>query len=160
MISKNHEMDEIDREIIEILQKDPNVSHTKIARKVHRSQPTIGHRIKKLENTGVLQYHVGLNLKSINLYYAKVAIQTKNPDLVIQIVKDCPHIIHALELSGRNNFEIIITSKHLKDLDKIVNFHFRNNPEVKKVKMEIILDIFNDFILPISLTTNICKCTL
>jgi len=160
MLSKYFNLDEIDRQIIEILQKEPTLTHTLIAKKVHRSQPTVGNRIKKLEDTGVLMYNAGISLKKIDFFCAKVEIKTKNRDSVIEIVKKCPHMIYALELSGPNNFEIMIVSEKIKDLDRIVNYHFRNDPYTKMIKMEIILDIFNDLILPIDVSQNSCECTL
>ena len=159
MLSKSFGLDEIDKKIVEILQNNPTTTHTMIAKKVNRSQPTVGIRIKKLEEAGVLQYQAGLNLKSFNLYYAKVEIQTKNPHSLIKTIKECPHMIHALNLSGLNNFEIIISSPKLEDLDKIVNFHFRNDSEIIHVSMELILDIVNEFLLPIYMEKSKCKCT-
>ena len=160
MLSESIELDEVDEQIIEILQKEPTLTHTLIAKKVHRSQPTVGHRIKKLEDSGLLSYHAGLDLNHVELYSAKVELKTNNPEYVIEIINQCPHVIHALELSGQNNFELLIISEQLKDLDRIVNYHFRNNPEIKKVKMEVILGIYNDLIIPINLIKNKCKCTI
>ena len=159
MMSKSYKLDEIDKKIVEILQNNPTTTHTMIAKKVNRSQPTVGIRIKKLEESGVLQYQAGLNLKNFNLYYAKVDIQTKNPNSLIRTINECPHMIHALKLSGLNNFEIIISSPKLEDLDKIINFHFRNNSDITHVSMEVILDIINEFLLPIYIKKTICKCT-
>ncbi|MFX1446001.1 MAG: Lrp/AsnC family transcriptional regulator [Promethearchaeota archaeon] len=159
MMSKSFKLDKIDKKIIEILQNNPTTTHTKIAKKVNRSQPTVGIRIKKLEESGILQYQAGLNLKNFNLYYAKVEIFTKNPNSLIRTINECPHMIHALKLSGLNNFLIIIGSPKLEDLDKIINFHFRNNPEIRHVSMEIILDIINEFLLPIYIKKTKCKCT-
>jgi len=59
MESKVFKIDEIDKNIIEIIQKDPMLTHTEIAKKVNRSQPTIGMRIRKLEKAGVLKFQAG-----------------------------------------------------------------------------------------------------
>ena len=47
MTISSYELDQIDKQIIQILNEDPNLTHTKIAEKVHRSQPTVGNRIKR-----------------------------------------------------------------------------------------------------------------
>lgn len=160
MEATNYKLDEIDKQIVEILQQKPNTTYTTIAKKVHRSQPTVGQRIKRLEDSGFISYRIGMNLKDIDMYYAKVEIKIKNSESIAPIIKECPHVLRVFELSGTNNFEFIIISDHLKDLDKIVNFHFRNNPDITNVKMEIILDVYNDFIVPIDLVMSTCKCTL
>ena len=48
MESKDFKIDEVDKSIIELIQKEPTLTHTEIAKKVNRSQPTIGTRIRKL----------------------------------------------------------------------------------------------------------------
>ncbi len=160
MLSKYYGLDDIDKQIIEILQREPTLTHTLIAKKVHRSQPTVGNRIKKLEDKGILTYNAGLSLKNIEVFCAKVELKTRNPVSVTKVVEQCPHMIYALELSGQNNFEILIISEDMKDLDRIVNYHFRNDPNTKMIKMEIVMNIFNDLILPIGLAKNSCECTL
>lgn len=64
-------MDEIDRNIIQIIQEEPNLTHTQIAKMVNRSQPTVGMRIKKLEEAGVLKFQAGINIKSTDLILAR-----------------------------------------------------------------------------------------
>ena len=158
MLSENFSLDKIDEKIVELIQKDPNIPHTQIAKKIHRSQPTVGNRIKRLEESGVLQYQAGLNLKKLDYYFGRVEVETTNPSSLIQIVKGCPHMVYAIRLSGLNNFEVIVTSKRLKQLDEIINIHFRNNPEIINVSMEIIVDIFYDFIFPFEIKNVECKC--
>ncbi len=151
-------LDDIDKRIVEFIQKEPTSTYTQIAKKVHRSQPTVGIRIKKLEESGVLQFQAGLNSKNINLYLAKVELQTSNTKLILNIIKSCPYMIHGYRISGITNFIIIIGSFSLKNIDKIVNYHFRSNPMIKNVKVEIITDIVNKFLIPINLKTDSCNC--
>jgi len=68
-------IDEIDCKIMDLIQKEPNLTHTQIAEHVNRSQPTVGMRIKKLENLGVLKYQAGINIKVADLYFARAEIQ-------------------------------------------------------------------------------------
>ncbi|MEJ2295901.1 MAG: winged helix-turn-helix transcriptional regulator, partial [Candidatus Lokiarchaeota archaeon] len=72
MESKVFQIDEIDRNIIELIQKEPTLTHTEIARRVNRSQPTIGMRIRKLEDSGVLRFQAGIDVKTMDLILARV----------------------------------------------------------------------------------------
>jgi len=67
-------------------------------------------------------------------------------------------VIHAYRTSGTNSFSIVIASFEFKDLELIVNHHFRNNPLIKSASMEIITEILSDFVLPIRLYNNECEC--
>jgi Lrp/AsnC family leucine-responsive transcriptional regulator len=149
MISEKLKLDDVDKQIISLVQEDPNLTHTEIATKINRSQPTVGMRIKKLEKSGILQFQPGINFKKVDLYLATVELKTKNPDEILDMARYCPFMLNAFRLSGEHNICILLASSKLGKLDNIVNYHFRNNPEVSFVSMEIVVDISKDFILPI-----------
>ena len=149
MISDKLKLDEVDKQIIALVQGDPNLTHTEIASKINRSQPTVGMRIRKLEKSGILQFQPGINFKKVDLNLATVEIKTKNPDEIMNMAKHCPFMLNAFKLSGEHNVCILLASSKLQKLDNIVNYHFRNNPQISSVSLEIVLDIAKDFILPI-----------
>ncbi len=151
MITDKIGMDEIDCRIMDLIQKEPSLTHTEIAHHVNRSQPTVGMRIKKLENLGVLKYQAGINIKVADLCFARVELQTKNPRKVIDTVKNCPFMLNAFRLSGDSNISILMIALTLKDLDYVVNRHFRNDLEVCDVHIDVISDVVNDFVLPVDL---------
>lgn len=149
MLSERLKLDEIDRQIISIVQEDPNITHTDIAERINRSQPTVGMRIKKLEKSGVLVFQPGINFKKVNLFLATVEVKTKDPDELMEMAKCCPFMLNAFRLSGEHNISILLASSKLDKLDNIINYHFRRNPDIGSVSMEIVTDIAKDFILPI-----------
>ena len=149
MLSERLKLDDIDRQIISIVQEDPNITHTDIAEKINRSQPTVGMRIKKLEKSGVLVFQPGINFKKVNLFLATVEVKTKDPDELMEMAKCCPFMLNAFRLSGEHNISILLASSKLDKLDNIINYHFRRNPDIGSVSMEIVTDIAKDFILPI-----------
>ncbi|MFX1479887.1 MAG: Lrp/AsnC family transcriptional regulator [Promethearchaeota archaeon] len=149
MISDKLKLDDIDRQIISLVQENPALTHTEIATKINRSQPTVGMRIKKLEKNGVLQFQPGINFKKVDLHLATVELKTKNPNEIIDMAKHCPFMLNAFKLSGEHNICILLASSKLQKLDNIVNYHFRNNPEIQHASMEVVIEIAKDFILPI-----------
>lgn len=149
MISQKLKLDDIDRQIITLVQEDPNLTHTQIAERINRSQPTVGMRIKKLEKSGILQFQPGINFKKVDLFLATVEINSSNPEEIMEMASCCPFMLNAFRLSGEHNIFILLASSKLDKLDAIVNYHFRKNPEVSLVSMEIVTDIAKDFILPI-----------
>lgn len=149
MISEKLKLDDIDRQIITLVQEDPNLTHTEIADKINRSQPTVGMRIKKLEKSGILQFQPGINFKKVELHLATVEINSSNPEEIMDMAKCCPFMLNAFRLSGEHNICILLASSKLDKLDAIINYHFRKNPDVSSVSMEIVTEIAKDFILPI-----------
>jgi DNA-binding Lrp family transcriptional regulator len=150
------QIDDIDKSIIKLIQREPTLTHTEIAKKVNRSQHTIGMRIRKLESSGILKFQAGVNLKTMDLILARVELQTLKPQEILDTVKKCPYMLNAFRLSGSSNISILIVSNHISDLDRIINQHFRSNPDVSSVQMDIITDVVNDFVLPFDF--NFAKC--
>ena len=160
MMSEVLKMDEIDKKIIALVQDQPNLTHTQIAEKVNRSQPTVGMRIRRLEEQGVLQFQAGINLKAADMYFARVELQTNNPDNIYEIVKKCPFMLNAFRLSGTTDMSIMMAGFNVEDIDKIANIHLRSNPDVMKVKIDLITDIMTDFIIPFDFNFSRCECKL
>ncbi len=159
MESQVFKIDEIDKSIIELIQKEPMLTHTEIAKRVDRSQPTIGMRIRKLEKAGVLKFQAGINVKTMDLILARVEIQTLEPNELIELVKHCPYMLNAFRLSGSYNLSVLLIGSKLAQIDKMVNSHFRKNPNVSSVYMDIITDVTNDFVLPFDFNFNSCGLT-
>ncbi len=149
MISDKLKLDDIDRRIITLVQDDPNLTHTEIALKINRSQPTVGMRIKKLEKEGILQFQPGINFRKVELYLATVELNTKRPNEVLEMAKFCPFMLNAFRLSGAHNIMILLVSSKLDKLDNIVNYHFRSDPDVQYVSMNMVTEIAKDFIMPV-----------
>ena len=149
MISDKLKLDDIDRRIITLVQDDPNLTHTQIAEKISRSQPTVGMRIKKLEKEGILQFQPGINFKKVDLFLASVVLNTKRPDEILEMAKFCPFMLNAFRLSGSHNIMILLASSKIEKLDNIVNYHFRSDPNIQSTSMNMITEIAKDFILPV-----------
>ncbi|TFG29200.1 MAG: Lrp/AsnC family transcriptional regulator [Promethearchaeota archaeon] len=160
MISQAFKMDEIDKKIITLVQEKPNLTHTQIAEKVDRSQPTVGMRIRRLEEQGVLQFQAGINLKAADMYFARVDVKTNYPSEIYELVQKCPFMLNAFRLSGNMEVSILMAGFSIEDIDKIVNTHLRSNSEVLMVSIDIITDIMKDFIIPFDFNLNKCECTL
>ncbi|MBD3197069.1 MAG: winged helix-turn-helix transcriptional regulator [Candidatus Lokiarchaeota archaeon] len=149
MISEKLKLDDIDRRIITLVQDHPDMTHTQIAKKISRSQPTVGMRIRKLEENGILQFQPGINFRRVDLYMATVEVKSRKPEEIMEMAQYCPFMLNAFRLSGEHNICILLASSQLEKLDNIVNYHFRNKEDVQRVSMEIVTEISKDFILPI-----------
>ncbi|MGV9172250.1 MAG: Lrp/AsnC family transcriptional regulator [Promethearchaeia archaeon] len=150
MLKRNFQMDEIDKKILKLVQNHPTITHTKIAQKVARSQPTIGHRIKKLREKGLLEYQAGINLRIADIYLGRGDMNTKNPDKYLKLVNNCPHIINAYRMTGKKNLSLLIAHKKMEKIEVIVNY-FRNKDDISMVTFDYISQVVKDFVLPVNL---------
>ena len=146
-----NEIDEIDKNIIEMLQSKPSITHSEIAKKLDRSQPAIGARIKKLEDKGILATQIGVNFNQIDiLNLIKVEISTSNPNEILEMAQKCPYIINVLKMSGKFNILMFMACSSLKRLDHIIDRHFRTSETIRNIRLDLITGISKKFILPIS----------
>jgi len=147
---KKISLDEIDKKIISLMQENPSMTHSEIAERVDRSQPTIGGRLKKLLDSGVLKVQAGINFHAVDIFLAFVYLKTDSPDEIMTMAH-CPFIMNIYKSSGEFNIVLILASPKMEKLDGLINTHFRNNPGIQNVKMEIILETAKETIVPINL---------
>ena len=156
-MSSKSDLDKIDKNIISLLQKDPEITYSEIASKVGRSQPAIEKRIKKLERYGFLSYQTGLNIRTSDFIYLKIELNTKNPDKILKKAKKCPFMTVAFKVSGENDVIIIAYGEDLRSLTNLIYDHFKDDKDVISISLEIILDVNKDLVLPIELDIAKCK---
>ena len=160
MIVEGLKLDETDIRIISLTQKEPHITHSRIAEVINKSQPTVGTRIKKLNKAGVLQLQPGVNFKKVNINLIIVNLSVKNPETIMEMAKSCPFMLNAFRLSGEYNIIILMASTKIDKLYNVVNRHFRINSKVQKVSMEIITEIANNLILPMNFDSEVINPTL
>jgi len=145
------QLDKRDREIMALIQENSSISQEEIAKKIKLSQPSVGARIKKLKEKGILWKVNGVNFKVVDLHLAKVDVTATDTAAVINEFKYCPFFLNALITSGRHNICLFFMSTDLKRLEGIVNHHLRGSDKVKDVEMNIVITTENDFVLPLNI---------
>jgi DNA-binding Lrp family transcriptional regulator len=152
-------LDDLDYEIIHMLQDDPTLTHSAIAEKLKRSQPAIGARIKKLTETGLLSMQMGVDFKKVDeLTLVRVDIETTKPAEIFELCECCPHVINAMRTSGEYNVSLFLASDSLKQIDNVVERHYRNKPYVKKAKIERFTNFAKTFVMPFNLRADTHGC--
>lgn len=146
------ELDEKDRLIIKILQENPKISQTEIAKLVGLSQPSVGSRIKKLKELGIIDNSYGVNLKNSQMYILKVDIKCKKPDEILDSLRNCPFFLNGFVIAGNKNLIMLLVGEDLSTLEAIVDKHIRPNPEVYDVDVGIIVRTEKSTIVPLNIS--------
>ena len=144
-------LDDRDNTILSLIQKNPNTPQEEIARKVQLSQPSVGARIRKLQQKGILYNINGVNFRVVDLSLAKIDLNATDTTAIISEFKDCPFFINALITSGKHNLCLFFMATDLKRLEGIVNYHLRGNPKVKEIELNIVISTAKDFVLPLNI---------
>jgi Lrp/AsnC family transcriptional regulator, leucine-responsive regulatory protein len=148
-MSIKNDIDDINSKIIQLLQDDPTLTHSAIAKKLKRSQPAIGARIKKLIRKGYLATQIGIDFGLLNdITLVRVDMATTRSEDVMELALFCPYCINTLKMTGQDNICIFLASSNMKRIDAVLDRHFRDKPYVKSIKMERMLDSNKKFVMP------------
>lgn len=142
-------IDDDDKKIIEMMEANPNITHSEIAEEVGKSQPAIGARILKLERKHLLTKLVGLNLKEVKMDVAMVHVSTRDVEEVIKKIEGCPFINYVFRISGEFNLMIILAASRLDIIERVVDICLREDPNVVNVKTNFIISSERDFVIPL-----------
>ncbi len=146
------DFDKRDREILSLLEKSPEMSQNEIAERLKISQPSVSARIHKLKQKGALAHVVGMNLKKVSLYMAKVDVMASNTSSVLDIFKDCPYFLNGLIVSGNHNLCLFFIGEDIATLEAIVDGHLRSNPLVKSAEVSIVITPVKDLVMPLRMS--------
>jgi len=148
------ELDEKDKKILEILEKDPETSQNDIAKLVNLSQPSIGARIKKMRELGIINHTYGINLKDPGLYILKVDIKCKQPRELIKIFEECPFFLNGFIVAGNRNLTMLFIGEELSSLEAIVDQHIRPSSNVQSTEVGIVVRAERDVVVPIRINVR------
>ena len=103
----NQNLDETDRRILAVLQKDVTLSMDALAERVHLSRNACWRRIRQMEEAGVLKGRVALvDPQAVGLglsVFVMIRTQRHDPDWLAQfqkVVREMPEIVGAHRMSG------------------------------------------------------------
>jgi Lrp/AsnC family transcriptional regulator, leucine-responsive regulatory protein len=115
------QLDDVDRKLVLILQRDARRSTAAIARDLNLSRTAIQARIARMENDGVirgysadLSPHIGGNLSAI----VALAFDTRPCSLVLDVVLKWPEVIRVYSVAGELDAILIVsvpTTQHLSE---------------------------------------------
>lgn len=140
-------LDKLDKAILEVLQRDNKTSQRKIADMVGLSAPAVQRRIKRLEETGVIQANIAVVDpakigQSITLF-VQVAMESERTDLYESAKRtfaSAPEVQQCYYVTGEADFILIITVKTMKDYEALTRRLFFQNNNVKHFRTFVSMD--------------------
>ena len=160
MLKEKLGLDEKDRKIISLLEENPQMSQSDIAKEVNLSQPSVGVRIRKLADKGAIHYLVGMNFRTVGLNLAKVDVTARNTPRLLEIFDGCPFFLNGLITSGERNLCMFFMGEDVATLEAIVDRHLRSNPLVTDVNFDVVVSPIKDFVFPVHLDIDKKACEI
>jgi DNA-binding Lrp family transcriptional regulator len=131
------DLDEKDRSILRLLQEDAKITVREIAAKVHLSTTPVHERIKRLEDTGVIQRYAALidhaKIRKGLMAMCYVSLKEHNNRTggkFIQMIQELPEVIECYIISGEFDFQLKIV---VENMDAYYDFHVNKLGQLENV---------------------------
>ena len=118
-------IDEIDRQILNILQQNARTSNAEIARQVEMAPSAVLERIRRLEARGVIQgYEARINPEALGLnMLAFVFVRSTDFDgeaKTAELLADIPEVLEAHHIAGEDCFLMKVRARDAKTLGRLL----------------------------------------
>ncbi len=153
-------VDDKDREILRLLQADPETTHRELARSLGLSQPAVSARVSKLRKGGLLKVQAGVDVEVAGLSLAKVDVATTDPQALLDGFRNCPMLVNAFLTSGTTNATLLFVGETPEHLQAVVDVHLRPSPLVKALEFQLVTRSFRPWVLPVSVGADRCDRTV
>lgn len=151
-------MNEIDKQILNILQQDARTANAEIARRVGLAPSAILERIKKLEERGVIRGYAA-ELDATELGYgltAFVAVRTNECcSETDKFLAEIPEVLEVHDVAGEDSYLLKVRARNPEDLARLLRERLKNVPNVASTKTTIVLQTIKETTaLPIERNTE------
>ena len=139
-------MDNVDKKILALLQKDGKLSNAKLAEKLNMSETPCWRRVKRLENDGYIEsYQANLNKRKLGygvlafVQLTYTAHDTKTTSDFIDIIKHCDNVLSCHNITGGADFLLQVVARDLDDYGHFVDTVLRKLPGISDISSSISL---------------------
>ncbi len=123
-MKKEKDLDEIDRNILRILQKDARTSYREVQNKLGISIGTIHNRIAKLKKNGVIEgYTLRLNNEKLGYkltFLIRIDCDGKFTENILEDLKEIPEVCSIFHTTGEQSAALICRFKESEDVHSFI----------------------------------------
>ena len=151
-------IDEKDRKIIAILQREGKATLSKIAEEVGLSAMGVKKRLSKLEEKG-LKLKALLDVEKLKIITAIVAMEVESSEALEKIIekfKDCPRIIKFFVTTGGYNLFALIFAEDFYSLESVSleKCSLRAQPGIRRFEIYPVQEMYYDSYLDVKVVAD------
>ncbi len=149
--SKELKLDELDKRILVILQKNAKITNALLSQEIGLSPAPTLERVKKLEQSGLIKsYHAELDQEMLGLgvqMFVQVMLKghnKQNIDLFMDAIRDVPEVIECHHVTGSADLILKIISRDISSYQKFMLEHISEIEVVDNLQSMVILSTLKD----------------
>ncbi len=143
-MSSKYKIDELDREIIQLLSQDARLSNRKIASRLGFTEGTIRSRVKRLEDENYIRFTAVTSMDHLSTpQLAYIGIHTEQ-NMIAQVaerVSDIPEINAVIIMLGRFDILAIGLFEGLSQFHQIASNQILDISGVRLVETTVVVDV-------------------
>ena len=145
------EIDSTDRLILEILQNTGRMTNRELAKKVGLSPAPCWHRVKRLEQTGMINHYVAVldNNLAGQHFRAMIGVNLSpatDPGPVAEYFRDRPETIYVMRVAGRYDMLVEVICKTPTELLAFLDTHIHSWDAIASVEPLIGLGMYKSLL--------------
>lgn len=112
-------MDQIDKNILFHMENQARLSMTELGKLVGLSQPAVTERVKRLEESGVIEeYRTVINPKKIGKQSTSYLLfRTRECNAFLDFCRSSPEVVECYRVSGEHNYLLKVMTDSIADLE-------------------------------------------
>lgn len=153
-------INEIDKQILNIVQKDARITNAEIARQVGLAPSAVLERVRKLEERGVIRgYATEIDAAQIGFgLTAFVFVKTSFCGNIGSVLARIPEVLEVHDIAGEDCYLLKVRAENTETLGKFFREKLKNLPEILSTRTTIVLQTIKETTaLPIEKTEEIEK---
>ncbi|MEC1376001.1 Lrp/AsnC family transcriptional regulator [Heyndrickxia oleronia] len=156
-------LDRVDLRILDLLQKEEQISNAELARCVNLSPPATHARVKRLESEGFIDRHVAiLNQEKLGfdllcfIFISTNIHQAEKLECLEKELKEMPEVLECYCLTGEYDYLLKVANKDRRDLESFIRK--LNLLGITKIQTSLALrEIKYSTVLPIITDTDVTR---
>ena len=145
-MTTNSQLDDTDKQILNILQENGRITNAELASRVGISPPPMLERVKKLEKRGFIKKYVALvdpdavgkgtmALVSVSLDRHRI----KSIDQFMRAIERLPEVMECYHITGEEDYLLKVAIKDIHEYENFVLQKLTKIPALSKIKTSFIL---------------------
>ncbi|WP_343069570.1 Lrp/AsnC family transcriptional regulator [Geomicrobium halophilum] len=140
----DRKLDDMDQRLLDVLQREAQLSNFELVRRVNLSPPATHARVKRLEAEGLIDRyvtivnkdHLGFDLLCF-IYVGMKAHQRKHIDFFQEAVVKMPEVLECHHVTGECDYILKVVLKNSKDLKNFVVENLSSLPSVTRIQTSV-----------------------
>ncbi len=135
-------INDIDKQILNILQKDARIANAEIARQVGLAPSAVLERVRKLEERGVIKgYETKLDAAQVEYgLTAFIAVRTNECCYETDnFLAEIPEVLEVHDVAGEDSYLLKVRVKDTEHLSRLMRERLKNVPNVASTRTTIVL---------------------